>query len=242
MRLRRTAPLAAAVLAAGLALTACNDNSGTGAGSGASTGAPAPDRSSGTSATGGSSEGTGKTTGGTGGDTGKTTGGDTGKATGGTGSTTGGGGIAAAAKCRTSALGFQVDPGGEATAQAQGKVTITLTNKGTAPCSLKGYPGVDLMSSPGDTWSLTRQTSVKPKALTLDPGGDAYFTITYLPYSAEGNSKDAEFKAATITLTPPGETESKDLPWPHRTPLLKQDAATHPGTYVGPVTDEPADV
>jgi predicted small secreted protein len=223
MRLR-TASLAATVLAAALTLTACNDTSDKGTGPVTT---DAPTQSSESPAPGGSSQGTGET-GGSGKDK---------------GSTTGGGGIAAAAKCKTSALGFQVDPGGEAAdASAQGKVTITLTNKGTAPCSLKGYPGIDLMSAPGDTWSLTRQTSAKPKALTLDPGGDVYFTITYLPYSAEGNTKDAEFKAATITLTPPGETESKDLPWPHKTPLLKQDAATHPGTFVGPVTDEPANV
>ncbi|MFJ2739277.1 DUF4232 domain-containing protein [Streptomyces sp. NPDC087440] len=226
MRLR-TASLATAVLAAGLALTACNDNGGTGAAS--------PSESSAGSASDNASSSAAPSTGGTGSQ--GTGGTDKPATTGGAG--TGGGGIAAAAKCKTSALGFQVDPGGEpADATAQGHVTITLTNKGTAPCSLNGYPGVDLMSAPGDTWSLTRQLSVKPKALTLDPGGDAYFTITYLPYSAEGNTADAEFKTATITLTPPGETQSKDLPWPHRTPLLKQDAATHPGTFVGPVQGE----
>lgn len=224
MRLR-TVPLAAAVLAAGLGLTACNDNSGAGAGSGSGT--PEPARSSASS--GPSAPSTSGSTGGTG---------DTGGSGATTGGATGGGGIAAAAKCKTAELGFAVDPGGEPQgADGQGHVTVTLTNKGTAPCALNGYPGVDLMSSPGDTWSLTRQTSQKPRALTLSPGGDAFFKITYLPYTAEGNTKANEFKAATMTITPPGGTESKDLPWPHKKPVLLQDAATHPGTFVGPVTD-----
>jgi predicted small secreted protein len=231
MRLR-TVPLAAAVLAAGFGLTACNDNSGTGAG--ADSGTPEPARSSASSGTAGSSGSSAPSTSGGTGDTG-----GSGKSTGGTtGGGNTGGGIAAAAKCRTSELGFAVDPGGEPQgAGGQGHVTVTLTNKGTAPCALNGYPGVDLMSSPGDTWSLTRQTAQKPRALTLSPGGDAFFKVTYLPYTAEGNTKSNEFKTATMTITPPGETESKDLPWPHKKPVLRQDGATHPGTYVGPVTD-----
>ncbi|CAM5603094.1 hypothetical protein GCM10010329_50770 [Streptomyces spiroverticillatus] len=237
MRLR-TASLAAAALAAGLTLTACNDNGGTGTGSaGAGSSSAQPSEAS---ASGGSdSQGTGST----GGDKADTGGSGTGKGDGkGTangGSGNGGGGIAKSAACKTSALGFQVDPGGEpADANTQGHVTVTLTNKGTAPCTLNGYPGVDLASGSGDTWSLTRQTSVKAKSLTLDPGGDAYFKVTYLPYTAEGNTPDAEFKTVTLIMTPPGETSSVSLRWPHKTPVLKQDAATHPGTFVGPVLGE----
>ncbi|MEU8891438.1 DUF4232 domain-containing protein [Streptomyces sp. NPDC048442] len=228
MRLR-SLPLAAAILVAGLGLTACNDDSGTGAGAATPT-AAASSGSTGSADSGGS-----------GGSPSPEAPGSP-KAPGSPdapGATTGGGGIAAAAKCKTAALGFAVDPGGEPQgADGTGNVTVTLTNKGTAPCALNGYPGIDLMSSPGNTWSLARQTSKKPKALTLSPGGDAYFKITYLPYTAEGNTKANEFKAATITVTPPGETKSKDLPWPHKKPLLLQDAATHPGTYVGPVSGE----
>ncbi|MEV0783246.1 DUF4232 domain-containing protein [Streptomyces sp. NPDC050423] len=229
MRLR-TISLAAAVLVAGLGLTACNDDSGTGAGADPSSPAAAQ-QSSGVPESPASGD-----TSGTGGE--KGTGGDKSTA-GGTGSSSGGSGGNAAAKCRTADLGFAVDPGGEAqSAGSEGHVTVTLTNKGTAPCTLNGYPGVDLMSFSGNTWSMARQASDKPKAYTVDPGGDTYFTVTYLSYSAEGNSKENEFKTATMSITPPGETESKDLTWPHKAPVLLQDGATHPGTYVSPVKGE----
>jgi hypothetical protein len=35
-------------------------------------------------------------------------------------------------------------------------------------------------------------------------------------------------------VTPPNETTSVSLAWPW-SPVLLQDGATHPGTYVGPI-------
>jgi hypothetical protein len=212
----RTVTLAATALAATLVLTGCDDGSATGS----RTPAPAePSASFAPSAPSAPSSGS------TGGIVGGSTNGGS------------GGGLAAAAKCRTADLGFQLDGQEPKEVSGQGHVTVTLTHKGTAPCSLNGFPGVALKSSSGLTWSLPRQTSVKPRALTLDPGGDAYFRITYLSYQSEGNSRGSEFRTTTFTLTPPGETRGKELKWPHGTTLLHQEAATHPGTFVGPVTD-----
>ncbi|MGW7412945.1 DUF4232 domain-containing protein [Streptomyces sp. NPDC054863] len=225
MRLR-TAPLAAALLAAGLGLTACSNSSDTGAGTGtgasANSSAPAPAQP-------GSDNGTNDNPDSPGSDKSRSKTKPKGKNK----------GIAASTHCTTAGLAFAVAPGsGAQEVNSQGDITLTLTNKGTAPCSLNGYPGVDLVAAPtgtsDGTWSLGRETAKKPQHVTLKPGAESSFTITYLPYSAEGNSKDAEFKVSKIVITPPGETHSTSLPWTFQ-PVLLQDGATHPGTYVGPV-------
>ncbi|KQX51000.1 hypothetical protein ASE09_13455 [Streptomyces sp. Root66D1] len=221
----------------GLALTGCSGASSGGSASGGSaapgaSSAPAPSASSSAATTGGTSGGStsGGSTGGT------TSGGASGGSSGGTespgaGTGSGSGASGAAKRCTTAGLGFAVAPGSGAQAVGeQGGVVIALTNKSGATCVLNGYPGVDLV---GDlTWSLTRQTSQKPRQVTLAPGAATSFTITYLSYDPESNS--TEFKPKKIVITPPGETHSTTLTWDYSSVLL-QDAATRPGTYVGPV-------
>ncbi|MCL2729466.1 MAG: DUF4232 domain-containing protein [Actinomycetia bacterium] len=114
-----------------------------------------------------------------------------------------------------------------------GGVIIAMTNHGSKTCTMKGYPGVDLTGG-GQTWSLGRQTSVSPHLVTLRPGGKTSFTITYMPYS-DGDGRKLDVK--TIVITPPNETTSAKVAWEFQ-PVLLQDGATHPATYVGPVGDE----
>ncbi|WP_406340850.1 DUF4232 domain-containing protein [Streptomyces sp. NBC_00648] len=142
----------------------------------------------------------------------------------------GSGGAASGGRCRTADLGFAIVPTSRAkNPNIQYALTITLTNKGAKSCVMTGYPGVDLAGPL--TWSLARQTAVKPHRVTVRPGATTTFNIFYLPY-AQGSGD--EFKPTRIVVTPPGETHSHTLPWPVGSILL-QDAATHPGTYVSPV-------
>ncbi|MBD0711967.1 MULTISPECIES: DUF4232 domain-containing protein [unclassified Streptomyces] len=131
--------------------------------------------------------------------------------------------------CRTAGLGFEIAPGsGAQSVGEEGAVIVRLVNKGSAPCTLKGYPGVDLVGA--TTWSLPRQTSQKPGLVTLKPGARTTFTITYQSYGGEG----AELTPGSLVVTPPGETHPTKLTWDFSSVLL-QDGATHPGSYVGPV-------
>ncbi|MET7551535.1 DUF4232 domain-containing protein [Streptomyces sp. NPDC005500] len=130
--------------------------------------------------------------------------------------------------CRTRNLSFRL---GDVAGDDQRQLPVIITNRGTSGCTLKGFPGVDLLSA-SDSWSLAR-SSKAPKAQTVAPGGTTGFTITYLPWE-KGSGK--EFNAATLVVTPPGETTSKTLTWPGGS-VLRQDAATHPGTYTGPIGD-----
>ncbi|MEV8589234.1 DUF4232 domain-containing protein [Streptomyces sp. NPDC051180] len=228
----RTSALSAAALVCGLVLTGCSGGTTSGSASGgstpATTSAPAPSASDaaggpssdGSSSTGGTATGGSSGTGGTGGSDGTASG----------GTATGSGAPAAAGPCRTAGLGFAIAPGSGAQAVGeQGAVVVELTNKSDAPCTLKGFPGVDLV---GDTtWSLPRQTSQTPRPVTLKPGTTTTFTVTYQSYE-EGSG--VELTPKRLVVTPPGETRSTTLTWDFSSVLL-QDGATHPGTYVGPV-------
>ncbi|MGW2818991.1 DUF4232 domain-containing protein [Streptomyces sp. NPDC001415] len=213
LRLRTTSLAATAVLVAGLTLTACGSDSGSGK--------VATDTPSG-SATGTSSPG------GDGGRTMAPSGGSTG---GGTNAGTGTGAGTGGNHCLTSQLGFAVAPGSGAQSKgSQGTVTITLTNKGAKACEMKGYPGVDLVGG-ATKWSLTRGTAETPKTVTVRPNATTTFNIFYLPFN-KGDGQ--EFKPKSIVITPPNEAHSHTLPWDFSSVLL-QDGATHPGTYISPV-------
>jgi hypothetical protein len=68
------------------------------------------------------------------------------------------------------------------------------------------------------------------QAFTLAPGQAAHTTITWLP-PQDGPG----WTPTAILATPPNETRSARLDWPGGA-VLRQDGATHPGTYIGPVS------
>ncbi|HEY1824321.1 MAG TPA: DUF4232 domain-containing protein [Trebonia sp.] len=127
------------------------------------------------------------------------------------------------------ALGTKTGPAGQQTTQV-----VDLTNKGSSACVMDGFPGVDLVGAANGqqnySWPLER-SSAKYSQVTLPPGGTAHFDLTYLP-AAAGDSSD--ITVAKIVLTPPNTFTQAQLTWSQK--VLLQDGATHPGTYIGPVT------
>ncbi|WP_329177574.1 DUF4232 domain-containing protein [Streptomyces sp. NBC_01477] len=149
-------------------------------------------------------------------------------------SSSGGNGKPAAAvtgRCHTAGLTFSFGNGDQSYSSSddQQHLEVVMTNSSGATCTVKGFPGVDLKAA--DTWSLVR-SSTSASTVTLKPGANASFVITYLPWEA---GSGVEFKAKSLVITPPNETTSATLNWPGGN-VLRQDGATHPGTYVGPVT------
>jgi hypothetical protein len=144
---------------------------------------------------------------------------------------TGAGTGTSSTRCHTAGLTFSFGPGDGTVSSSddQQKLAVVLKNKGSATCTLQGFPGVDLKSA-GGSWSLVR-SSVTPKKATLAPGNSATFVISFLPWT---KGSGTEFKATSVIVTPPNETTSATLTWPGGSVLL-QDGATHPGTYVGPI-------
>ena len=135
--------------------------------------------------------------------------------------------------CAVSALSFALGAKTGAAGQ-QATQVVDLTNKGSAACTMDGFPGVDLAGAANGqsnyTWSLER-SSASYSQVTLQPGGTAHFTLTYLP-SAAGDGTN--MTVTKIVMTPPNTFTQAQLTWNQQ--VLLQDGATHPGTYIGPVT------
>ncbi|NEC32112.1 DUF4232 domain-containing protein [Streptomyces rubrogriseus] len=217
MRVRKLT-IAAMALAAGLSLTACqNDDdaagqstappaastaasSDGGSGSAGSDSAESPDGTGGTEGTGGS---------------------------GGTGGTGGAGEDGKAAKCSTDELeitAMDATVGGD----AEGTVAVDLKNGGGRDCSLAGYAGVDLKTNSG-TVSAERTGDPAPR-IVLKDGETVTFGITY-PVNDSGGSG---VRITGLVVTPPDETKSVTLDWPGGSSLPVTDGSGTP-VRVGPL-------
>ncbi len=122
---------------------------------------------------------------------------------------------------------------GRTTGEAgQRHTAVVWTNTSTSDCVMDGFGGVDLQGPEdpmGSTYSLPR-TSTTPESFPLAPGHAAHTTITWLP-PQDGPG----WTPTAMLVTPPNETRSARLDWPGGA-VLRQDGATHPGTYIGPVS------
>ncbi|MFH9585559.1 DUF4232 domain-containing protein [Streptomyces luteogriseus] len=111
--------------------------------------------------------------------------------------------------CALGDMGVDVGAGAAPAAGDTGTVTVTLTNKG-AQCSLKGFPGVDLMAD-DKTTSVSPDEGAKPQSLTLGKGVTTSFTITYVRGKA-GSAETLDVRKASFTL--PGDTgTAHELTW-----------------------------
>ncbi|WP_377273367.1 DUF4232 domain-containing protein [Peterkaempfera sp. SMS 1(5)a] len=127
-------------------------------------------------------------------------------------------------------MAISFETGGDAapdiTSDQQQTTGIAVRNTSGHACAVGGFPGVDLTGG-SVTWSLTRKAA-SYQAITLQPRDTTDFSITFLP------EPKGKWTPKTVTVTPPNETTSVTLTWPWG-PVLLQDGATHPGTYVGPI-------
>jgi hypothetical protein len=108
---------------------------------------------------------------------------------------------------------------------------VTFENRAAGRCSLSGYPGVELRQADGDGWDLVRSTLAARTLVVLAPGDRAHATLTYLPADPADGSGNVLFTPTTVALTPPDERTQLMVPWAGG-PIVRQDGATHPGTYI----------
>ena len=134
------------------------------------------------------------------------------------------------ATCQATGLSYAL--GAVTGTSAQRTQVVDLTNKGSAACTLQGFPGVDLNGSANGqqnfTWSLERQ-SAGYAAVTLQPGATGHFSLIYLP----GASASGDMSVEKLIITPPNDYTQAEVTWNQS--VLLQDGATRPGTYITPV-------
>ncbi|MFD4752287.1 MULTISPECIES: DUF4232 domain-containing protein [unclassified Streptomyces] len=141
------------------------------------------------------------------------------------------------AHCATSEIDFDFwGPHGGKPDMEQSKyqqsVTVRLTNHSKRTCTLKGFPGVQLVSAKGERWDLAR-SGARPDPITLKPGDDiAHIKFTVMPTTDPGTKS---FVPQDVVMTLPDETKQITLPWEYGGAIVEQSGATHPGTFVDPI-------
>lgn len=140
------------------------------------------------------------------------------------------GGSSGTPRCHTQDLKIAFETGGDAapdmTSDKQQTTGIAVTNHSGHACLVGGFAGVDLNGG-STNWSLPR-SSTHYSSIKLDSGDTTDFQITFMPQPG------GSWTPKSVTVTPPNETTSATLTWPWG-PVLLQDGATHPGSFVGPI-------
>ncbi|WP_051844837.1 DUF4232 domain-containing protein [Streptomyces globisporus] len=223
---KRTATIGAAltaVLTLTLALTACNgDNSALGSTQASPT--ASADKAGGTG-------GAGKADQSAGAGTGTGTGGSDQSADTSTGDTSEG----KVDMCRSGVL--DATAADNTTNKTDGVVTVTFKNVAGSDCRISGFPGVDLKTSLGDTFSVDRNGEQAVPQI-LKEGETAAFNITF-PVNNTGGSG---VKLTDLVVTPPNEIESFTLTWPAGTLAVTdgEDDGKMEISPVSKVSDSPA--
>jgi len=118
-----------------------------------------------------------------------------------------------ASPCRGPALRLARE-GGDAGAGNR-QVVLSLTNAGSAPCSVRGYPGLTLRDADGDELDQVRtvqqpgnyfRADETPGAVQLAPGAKAYFDLSYsaVPHETLGETRCPS--VAEVIANAPGDT------------------------------------
>ncbi|MFG3057538.1 DUF4232 domain-containing protein [Streptomyces sp. NPDC048231] len=118
------------------------------------------------------------------------------------------------AACR---IGVEVGPGNAATSPGDtGNVPVTLTNRDSKQCTLKGFPAIELRD--GDSaWTVPAEEGAKPAEVTLQKDETATFTITYV--RGDGGSDSAP--VTTVKIDVPGAGDTGGHQWSYGDVALK---------------------
>jgi hypothetical protein len=135
-----------------------------------------------------------------------------------------------AARCTAAELSASL---GTRTGPDQHTIPLTFTNTSAKACDLYGVPGVDLHGPAdptfGPVYSLPRPgaNDGQQTHVLLQPGKSASAPLTYL----SANPGEQAWVPTELVTTPPGDTKQLTVKWDGDS-VMRQDGATHPGTYV----------
>jgi hypothetical protein len=94
---------------------------------------------------------------------------------------------------------------------------LVVTNTGSAPCTLYGYGGFELVGADGrplPTVAL-RDEPPGPSLVRVAPGGTAAKLLHWsvVPHAGEPATGPCQPTAALLRVIPPDETQPFDVPW-----------------------------
>jgi hypothetical protein len=138
-----------------------------------------------------------------------------------------------APRCATTSLDVALGTAKQVV-NTQYQVPIVFTNVSAQPCFLLGFPGTDFGAAGALPVSLVRAPA-KPARINLAPGRQAHAVLTYLSGPDPTCDAGGPWTPSTLTVTPPDDTTSVQIPWPGGSVDDCQTGATHPGSFVGPV-------
>jgi hypothetical protein len=131
--------------------------------------------------------------------------------------------------CKADQLGRQVAANEAPAAGDTGNVSVTLTNRSGADCTLEGFPGVDLYAG-GTSRTVPAEEGAQPEKLTVKPDETASFTITYVRGPAGDTEKSAAVKTVKFSL--PGAGDDLSFAWEYGEVALRSES--EPDASVSP--------
>ena len=148
-------------------------------------------------------------------------------------------------RCATTDLSLSVGtPKKHDDASGQVDVPLTFKNTSSRTCALYGLPDVSLLGpddANGPTYQLTGvDNGVRHN--DVEPGMTATATVTVLTPSdgSVGSLGSTTWTPTKVQATPPGQSQALTAAWPSSIAVLRQDSATHPGTFVNGILADPA--
>jgi hypothetical protein len=122
---------------------------------------------------------------------------------------------AGGSECAASEVAARVSDGQAGAGQRQ--VFLVLTNTSDDPCTVTGYPGLQLLTSTNAKvpTKVVRVSSPAAKTVTLKPNASASSTLTFgvVATGSEPETGPCEKNPSQIRVIPPDATTSVTAPW-----------------------------
>ncbi|MFE2965276.1 DUF4232 domain-containing protein [Streptomyces sp. NPDC059340] len=224
MRVKKMPALALVVAAAGLSLTACGSSDGSSAS--ANTSASNTSASPTSASTAASSS--------TGGQNSTSTAGSSTSGSSSSGSSKGSGLTAqnqsatSGSLCKTDHLALSASATG-----VKDQIVVNLKNTGSGKCSMRGFPGVQLVGPDGlgDTGPDAARTDASGSTVSIGPGEETRFLLRYIPSTSGSSAKTY----TRLSVTPPNEKVSEIVNLNDLAITIAAPSGDAPDVYVDPI-------
>ncbi|MFF2424226.1 DUF4232 domain-containing protein [Streptomyces mirabilis] len=224
MRVKKMSALALIVAAAGLSLTACGSSDGSSAS--ANTSASHTSASTAASSSTGGQSSTSTSTAGSSTSGSSSSGSSTGSSKG-SGLTAQNQSATSGSLCKTDHLALSASATG-----VKNQIVVNLKNTGSGKCSMRGFPGVQLVGPDGlgDTGPDAARTDVSGSTVSIGPGEETRFLLHYIP-STSGSAKTY----TRLSVTPPNEKVSEIVNLNDLAITIAAPSGNAPDVYVDPI-------